>query len=154
MKISPLAKDFNLILEDQLENKNIQSFSIDCSKLKYAVDESQLVYFKNAQKGIKMCGKLKVIVSSSYISDESVREQKTVTFLSDYLFSSSVSHSEVYDFIDYKKRDHEIRQKWRDKMLMRTIKAGDEKEFFKAIFYGIPKNIEEKFIKISEKNKN
>ena len=52
---------------------------------------------------------------------------------------STVPHPNIYNFIDYKKRHHEICQQWRNKALMRTIKTKDDKEFFKAIFYGIPK---------------
>ena len=78
MEVSSRWSDFCVLLEDGTKNRNIVDFSIDLKQVKYGVDQSQFIYLKNHSQGIKMCGKLKIIVSDSEIPDSALKEVTTV----------------------------------------------------------------------------
>lgn len=72
------------------------------------------------------------------------KEETTLEFLEKYLITENYTREDKYKFIDYKKRNHQVCQKWNNKMMKRIINRTDENEFLKAIYYGFPRNILEK----------
>ena len=69
------------------------------------MDCSQFVYLKGEQKKIKMCGKLKLMVSSEPIPINYLKELSTVSFMEGYLLTNRYKSEHRYNFIDYKKRN-------------------------------------------------
>ena len=93
-----------IVFENFGTSKNKIQFCVDLRNIHYAVDCSQFVYLKGEQKKIKMCGKLKLMVSQEPICSDYLKEYSTVSFMEGYLLTNRYRSEHRYNFIDYKKR--------------------------------------------------
>ena len=103
-----------------------------------------------------MVGKLRIIVSPDTIDENSLAEDKTISFLSDYLWASSPNYKKKMNFVSCKRRHYEVKKCWNDiiikKMVNKSLEHPEyQEEFTKAVFYGLPTSIYNKIIKIVQK---